>query len=123
MLYSKQQRAGFTVMEVLVVLAILSLAVTIFAVARPGPSYATEREALVTAVIADAARARANAMTSGAVISLPLHVELCLGSPEELIFFPSGTATPATFCLSFQDTQVWLQLDPLTGLLHRAEAP
>jgi len=118
---SRGRQAGFTITEVLVVLTILSLTVTVFAVARPGPSPAMQREALITQFIAEAAQARRMAMTSGVQSSIALPDQRCEDSPENLTFFPSGTARAARVCLMDAGVAIWLDADPLTGQITRVD--
>lgn len=119
---SRRRNAGFSLTEVLVVLAILSLTVTVFAVARPGPSPAMQREAIVSQLIAEAARARAEAIIENRQTIVTLPDTRCDESAKTLTFFPSGTATAAQVCIENEGVAAWLALDPFTGQLTRADA-
>lgn len=102
-------------------LAILALSVTVFAMARPGPSPAMQREARISAVIAASAEVRARAIIEGTRQIFDVAGPFCQDSPTTLTFFPSGTAIATRFCLADAAGDIWLQLDPLTAQLSRAD--
>jgi len=117
------RRAGFSLTEVLVVLAILSLTVAVFATARPGPSPAMRQQAISTDLIVAASQVRAEAIVQGRSKLFSVQAALCPDSVQTLTFFPNGTATEAKICLTGAQHDSWLYLDPLTGLLARIDAP
>ena len=119
MWFSKNRNAGFSLTEILVVLAILALTMTAFATARPGPSPEMRREAIISQLLTDAAQARAMAITQGILQTLAIPEPTCRNNPKKLTFFPSGTALGTEICFSHEDAEIRLWLDTFTGHLSR----
>ncbi|MCW3783539.1 prepilin-type N-terminal cleavage/methylation domain-containing protein [Defluviimonas salinarum] len=113
--------AGFTLMETLVVLAILSLILgASVATLRPGaPQLALEKRA--AGVIREAASLRRQAIAEAA--PRRIEVETCHGARQSVAFFPDGTAAGPDLCLAEGDRELLLMLDPMTGTLAPGEGP
>jgi len=111
------RNAGFSLLEVLVVLGILSLTIAVFATSNRGPSPSLELKAHVSALQAEVAAARATAIIEGTTNTHAMAAPLCPGSDATLTFFPDGTAQPADICLTVEPLDQRLRLDPLTAQL------
>lgn len=102
--------AGFTLVEILVVLAIMSLVVAI-AVPRLGSTSVAARDRLYVGLASRIADARAVAIQSGRVSEITAddlgHIDDKLrftpdgGAPAKLLFHPDGSATSGT--VTFED--------------------
>ena len=93
------RRAGFTILELMVVLAILGLTLAV-----SGLALASLRAPRESAWIREVRRARAEAIRTGAAVraSLPAPPSTTLHRPRPLLFLPDGQA-------------VGPGVDPLTG--------
>lgn len=110
-------RAGVTLFEALVVLALLAILTGVALGARRGPSPALELARLVAARSAEAARLRRLAVETGVPTSLEAP-DGCDGATT-LVFLPDGTARGDDLCISVGDRSARLTLDRLTGRLDR----
>lgn len=115
----QSRQAGFSLTEVLVVLAILSLAVGVFAATRPGGTTTLQFEERLSSINADASAARTMAVRSGSSAELVLTQDLCSGDEQALTFFSDGTAIGAEICVALEGRSGQLFLDPLTALVLR----
>ncbi len=116
-------KAGISLTEVLVVLAILSLTLAVFATSRPGPSDGLKLQARTSDLVAQASQTRNAAVQTGRQQTLDLEGPFCADSDKALIFFANGTAQEATICLAATDQEIGLYLDPVTGQLALMEGP
>lgn len=117
------RRAGFTLLELLLVLAVLALATTLVAAAI--------RDPLATAVLRDTARLhaellelRAAARSGGAVRALAARERLVLEGPDgtmldRILFFPDGRATPAKVTLAGPDREPGFDIHPTSKIVPR----
>lgn len=136
--------AGFTLVELLVVMAIAALLMTLAVQQSPGTRERLEVDSATRKLAADLARARATALSRNAANQidfdlrqqnyvssldgmshrLPSKVRLDLGqlglesvpsSRARIVFFPDGTATAARLTLSSGDRQKSISVNWLTG--------
>ena len=135
--------AGFTLLELMVVLAILSLTITAAAVSFGNSGTTVRLQPLAVRVAADLKLARAEAMTQsrpvgvafdpktnayqvagGRAVLLPRSVAFKLVTPEafrrltdsaQLVFFADGSSTGGELTLSDGRQSVTLLVDWLTG--------
>jgi prepilin-type N-terminal cleavage/methylation domain-containing protein len=112
---SKAANAGFSIAEVLVVLVILSLTIAAVTATRPGPSPALQLKSRAATIIAEAGKIRDDAIRRHTIQTYELPGTLCPDSISTLTFFANGTATGGSICLSVQEQELRLVLDPLTG--------
>lgn len=120
---SKRHNAGFSLTEVLVVLAILALVTAVFASTRPSPSPAMRQEARITALVAEVARVQQDAITLGKTQFYAVPDPTCAQDQQNLIFYANGTAQSAKICLMGEQEEHWLALDPFTAQLKHIPAP
>lgn len=113
----RRKDSGISILEMLVVLAVLALLAGAMTTSRIGPSAALRLQGAVARVQDAAAQTRAQAITSGEIRELRLTTGICDGDPVVLTFFPDGTATPTDVCLNHDDSRRKLFLDPLTARL------
>ncbi|WP_162806440.1 prepilin-type N-terminal cleavage/methylation domain-containing protein [Sphingosinicella terrae] len=120
------KQAGFTLMEMLVVLVILGLAAALIAGRLAGRPGRIDRERTVTALQARIAAARRDAMRSGAAVRLvPAEVDAAaaltdpvFGREMALVFHPDGSSNGGTVLLAGRPA---LSVDWLSGAT--ADAP
>ncbi|MEP3845696.1 MAG: hypothetical protein ABJM43_10205 [Paracoccaceae bacterium] len=116
----KNAKAGYSIFEVLVVLTILTLVTGIVVASTPGQNRGLRLEKEFSELQAAISSARVVAVNAGRTQSLTLDHPLCDQSAEvELWFYPDGTASAAILCLQNAETQMHLELDPLTARLNR----
>ena len=143
---ARQTDAGFSLIELLVVLAIFALAVGVAVPALRGPSGSQRLRILTIKVASDLQSARTNAVLlrrpvsivfnadkhsyrvddAGAPVSLPASVELVLASARQkasgapagrIVFYPDGSSTGARVTLSDHAASVSLDVEWLTGVV------
>jgi prepilin-type N-terminal cleavage/methylation domain-containing protein len=106
-------RAGFTLFEALISLAILSLVLAIVALAIRPPSPAIRAQSDAAQLTRDAIERRAEAVDKQKLISWYPDVPLCDDEVSEVFqFFPDGTASGPDICL----LNIRLALHPLAGI-------
>lgn len=104
-------RAGVSLFETMVALAILSLLVAVVAGAARGPSPRLQQEAAIAQILRAAQEVRLRAIQEGRAIAMgPDHTCEDATAPT---FFPDGSAQGGPLCL---ETRV-IRVDPLTGTL------
>lgn len=125
MLFCSHRRSGFSLTEALVVLVILALTVAALATTTLGPSPALQREAAMTALIANAAEVRSEAIMGGMALELHVAADGCQQNAQTLTFYPDGSAHPARICVGGADSlsPQYLILDPYTAHLMREADP
>ena len=132
--------AGFTLLEMLVVLAILGLA-TAFLVARGiGPGPATQARAAADAVAAALRDARGRAIRDDRFVTIavdvPAHALRTVDAPPLLLpralemagtsairFAPDGSSSGGQIALAGGGVRALVSVDWLTGRVLRAAAP
>ncbi len=112
---SFERTAGFSLLEVLVVLAILSMSVVVFATSRIGPSPAMQLEKRISGISTQIAEARTRAIRDQQSQIVEVAGPFCDDGPDQIMFFPDGTAQDIAICLQEGGSAAWLQIDPLTG--------
>jgi prepilin-type N-terminal cleavage/methylation domain-containing protein len=115
-------RAGVTLLEVLVVLAILALSAAVaFSSLRP-PSDALTLSKRVAELEKDFALDRLRAIREGRAIIRDVEALACeQDTNTEVIFRSDGTALGPDLCLSEGKITSRFALDPLTGRLSEAK--
>ncbi|SMX26038.1 hypothetical protein TRP8649_00110 [Pelagimonas phthalicica] len=109
-------QSGFTLLEMLVSLAILAaiLGITVTALRPPSPKLRLDQASAQLANDAALARTRAIHDVKTVTFALPQ----CDGSDAMTRFYPDGTALPATACLRIKNLVQHIEIKPLTGLLQ-----
>lgn len=147
----RESEAGFTLFELLIVLAISSLVVTALMTLAFGPRPAIEVRAAQSTLIATLRDARAQAINQNRPVNVSLDVNarqigiagsepISLGSDDlavefttarqlttgegtgGLIFFPDGSATGGRVTLYRDGASASLDIDWLTGRVHQINA-
>ena len=108
-------RAGFSLLEALVVLGILALVLLASVRAFRPPSPAFRLQELIAEKSAEAAQAQTSAVRTARAVVVEVKDATCSGEPVWLTFFPDGTASAQDLCLRVGERQATLTLDPLTG--------
>ncbi len=111
----RSDTAGFTLLEALVALAILSLVTALVATAARGPSPRLALQRLAAERIAEATEVRLAAIRSGVTQSYSAP-DACNGL-STIIFHPNGTASGADLCILHGDITLRIALDPVAGRL------
>ena len=115
--HRRTARAGVSLLEALVALAILSLVLGASAAGLRGPSPRLRLQGELAELRRGAAETRARAVLTGTPAALP--IEAGCGAPASMILFlADGTARGVGPCLESGDAVLWLDLDPLTGRLE-----
>lgn len=114
---SDTSRAGFTLFEVLITLAILSVVIGVVIAARPGASPQLKLKADTSALIEQAAMLRNRAVTSGTKVEWQDETRACDETPFAPKFYPDGTSDAGELCLKAEDRFITLELDGWTGRL------
>ena len=116
----RNAKAGYSIFEVLVVLTILTLVTGIVIASTPNQNRGLRLEKEFGELQVAISSARVLAVNAGRTQSLTLNHPFCDQSAEvELRFYPDGTASAAILCLQNAETQMHLELDPLTARLKR----
>ena len=144
--------AGFTLLEMIVVLAILSLTIAATTVSVTGSRGVVRLQPLAVRVAADLKLARTEAVTqnrsvevvfdakanayqiqgSRSAVALPAAIAFKLVTPEEfrrttdsahLVFFPDGSSTGGRLTLTDRSLSITLVIDWLTGAVTARRAP
>jgi len=147
----RESEAGFTLFELLIVLAISSLVVAALMTLAFGPRPAIEVRAAQSTLIATLRDARAQAISLNRPVNVNLNVNarqigiegsapISLGSDDlavefttarkltvgegegALIFFPDGSSTGGRVTLNRGGASASLDIDWLTGRVHQIEA-
>ena len=121
--------AGFSLLELLIALAILSATLAVAVSMSSGPSDTARLRADAARIINAAASARLRAMNEAVPerfkvkTSDGLVLSNCLGGPvEELVYLPSGGVRGKPICLARSNASLQLVPDWLTGLIRIEDA-
>ena len=127
------RQAGATLLEALIVIAILAVALTLSAGRMGGPSDRLQLASAAASLSQSAAVSRARAILIGEPVAfhpkLDSRTPVALGSCDSLdrqpsgkiIFTPDGRAEGPPFCLYIGDVKVVLRVDWMTGLIRSGE--
>jgi prepilin-type N-terminal cleavage/methylation domain-containing protein len=107
--------SGFSLLEMMVVLAIVATITGVTAAGLRGPSPMVQLERTIIAFQREAAEARHRAVLEQIVI--PLSGTDCDGNEVIIKFFPNGTANGPNICLTQAGFTGILRLSNLTGYL------
>ena len=121
---SARRRRGYSVLEVLVVLAVLALVLGAAASRFTPPSDRLELEHLGSATIAAATTSRLRALRTGAIVPLEIEtdgrVSPCAkadeGARPQILFFPDGHAEGGPLCFAMGARRLTFSVDWLTGV-------
>lgn len=112
-----QLKAGYTILETLIVLTIVSLLVVTVTSTEFGPSeglQSRQRQANAIALLADL---RTRAVSEHKAIQLQDSIELCDPVPEEIRFDKFGSLNTEQVCILIEGTEATVSIDPITGLV------
>ncbi len=117
-------RAGLTLFEVLVALTLITLVTGVVIAMRPTPSPELRLNAAMSQLFDEASAARLRAVTTGADVVWEADASDCNGNGAMVVFFADGTATESSLCVTIDDRNITLIVDPLTGRVREdAHAP
>ncbi|HHI70479.1 MAG TPA: hypothetical protein ENJ91_05705 [Rhodobacteraceae bacterium] len=112
------KKAGISILEALVVLAILAMVLGLSAGALRGPSPALQLQKQAGILIEKAANLRQRAIREGKKLTMENQTTTCDTTIKQpLSFFPDGTASGPDLCLVIADQRLRLHLNALTGRL------
>lgn len=110
-------RAGFTLFEVLVALAVIALMTGVVLAARPTPSPELRLNATSSALIEEATRLRHRAVTTGVDAKWQPDARICGEKIAVVTFYADGTADAAEFCLLEEGRELRIEMNVLAGRL------
>lgn len=110
-------RAGFTLFEVLVALAVIALMTGVVLAARPTPSPELRLNATATALIEEATTLRHRAVTTGIDQTWSPDAQSCADNDIEVTFYSDGTSDAADICLAIDGHDLRLEMNVLAGRL------
>ncbi|WP_367161107.1 prepilin-type N-terminal cleavage/methylation domain-containing protein (plasmid) [Kozakia baliensis] len=133
---NKQADSGFTLIEIVVVLAVLSLVATIVIARGPLHSPITELRGAAQIVAGSFQQARLNALASGTVVilfidpvrgvygesrvdvqHLPAGIGFSPQSPRRIVFYPDGSASQGDVQLLGKSQSITMHIAWLTGAI------
>ncbi len=114
-------RSGLTLLETLVVLAILVLVMAAVTKLRPNVSDSLSLERTAATRIEETARLREAAIRSG--VETRLRVDDACDEGGPIVFRPDGIASGPDICLELNGRGLRLALDPLTGRIMPEAGP
>ncbi|WP_322892201.1 MULTISPECIES: pilus assembly FimT family protein [unclassified Yoonia] len=117
MRFFEKRKAGFSLLEMLVVLAVLALTVATLTATDLGRSPSLELKAHISELHKEVASARSVAVVENIPHTIHLTAPTCSGSLTSLTFFADGTAQQADICLTVGTVEQHVRLDPLTAQL------
>lgn len=117
MRFFEKGKAGFSLLEMLVVLAILALTVATLSATDIGRSPSLELRAHMSELHKEVAFARSVAVVEDILKTIDISAPTCSGSVTSLTFFADGTAQQADICLIVGTLEQHVRLDPLTAQL------
>ena len=119
----RRARAGFTLFEALIALAIISLVAGLVLATNTGPSARLRLEAEISRLAEDASIHRARAVALATDVVWAPTAATCDGPPIKASFFADGTAEASDICLTLGGEEARLTLDPVSGRLRHRIAP
>ena len=112
----RSRRAGFTLLEIMVVLVILSAILTISMTTLTRPSDRLAMRQDIAVIRQEATQLRSEAIRNG--MERTLSFKGCDGAQLVSVrFFPDGTASGDDICLEHGEDVVRLRVERVTGLL------
>lgn len=111
----RELQRGFSVLEVLIVLAVMSLLAALAATVDRTPSRTLQVEKLSAEFKAQAALARTRAVREGEQRDFDLSPYLCEDAPASITFWTDGTSSEGTACFEVDGLRTRLEIDPITG--------
>ena len=110
-------RAGFTLFEVLVALAVIALMTGIVISGRPTPSPELQLNAEASALIEAATQTRHRAVAEARDLIWDPKARSCSGEPASATFYADGTSDSLEICIGSADREKRLSLNVLSGRL------
>lgn len=114
-------KAGFTLLETLVVLAILAGITALVASNTRGPSPQLALQQRSQEVRTQIVDARAKAIATQVAQTLDADLQSCDGTAAKLVAFPDGSLFGPDICISVDDLQMRLIVDGVTGRVFLAD--
>lgn len=117
----RRSRAGLTLFEALLSLALLSLITAVAIAGLRGPSPSVRLHRAAAELKTQVSEARLRAIDQNILQVLTLSEAACGSVAPSVTLYPDGTAQGGPFCLFEQEQSLILHLDPVTGKLIRDE--
>lgn len=109
-------QSGLSFLEVMIVLAVLSLSATLFMTVDRLPSRSFQFERLAAEVKARAAAVRNGAVVDGTQRAFDLGPYSCDTMSSAIMFSTDGTASTGSACFEIDGLRATMDMDPITGL-------
>ncbi|GFE51963.1 hypothetical protein So717_37160 [Roseobacter cerasinus] len=117
-------RLGLSLLEVLVVLAIMALIIGVAVPALRAPPHHLALQEQIALLEREALAIRLAAIRGGLAQPWQPDGPRCAGQlPARILYLPDGSAFGDPFCLRRDDQDLWLTVAPLTGRIVTAKAP
>lgn len=115
--HAHPHRAGFTLLEALIVLGILALILAVVSPSLRGPSPALLLQRRATDIMRAVEQIQARAIATRQVKVFETEGQNCDQTQRDILFYPDGTAHGGDLCLIEATATLKLRLQPLTGHL------